>query len=95
MGRSGGLVAEGVSIFAVIRGWLVQRHGVRTWLHGGCCIPCWFAKWRWVLIDGPQRWIPSVGAFSWADSIGVGGLSWALGCCHGSSGIFVGVFMGS
>ncbi|EDR00364.1 uncharacterized protein LACBIDRAFT_314351 [Laccaria bicolor S238N-H82] len=29
-----------------------------------CCIACWFAKWRWVLVDGPQHWIPSVGAFS-------------------------------
>ena len=65
MGCGGGLVAEGAGIFAVIWGWLVGRRGVRTWLHGGYCIPCWFAKWRWVLVDGPQRWIPSVGAFSW------------------------------
>ncbi|KIJ89750.1 hypothetical protein K443DRAFT_117580, partial [Laccaria amethystina LaAM-08-1] len=64
------------------RGHWLGRRGVRSWLHGGCCIPCWFAKWCWVLVDGPQRWIPSVGAFSWADSIGMGGLSWVLGCCR-------------
>ena len=32
---------------------------------------------------GPQRWIPSVGAFSWADSISMGDLFWTLGCCRG------------
>ena len=40
MGRSGALVAEGTGVFAVIWGWLVGRRGVRTWLHGGCCISC-------------------------------------------------------
>ena len=39
--------------------------------HDGCCISCWFAKGRRVLVDGPRRWIPSVGAFSWANSVSV------------------------
>ncbi|EDR02601.1 uncharacterized protein LACBIDRAFT_332198 [Laccaria bicolor S238N-H82] len=69
VGHSGGLIAKGAGIFAVIRGC-------------GCCILCWFAKWHWVLVNGPQRWILSVQAFSWADSVSVGGLSWALGCCR-------------
>ena len=90
MGRSGSLATEQAGIFTVIRGWLVGRCGVCTQLHGGCCISCWFAKWRWLLVDGPQHWILSVGAFSWADSVGMGDLSWVLGCCCG----FVGVFMG-
>jgi len=88
--HSGGLVAERTDIFAVIQGWLVGRCRVHTWLHGACCISCWFTKWHWLLVDGPQHWIPSVGAFSWADSVGVGDLSWVLGCCSG----FVGIFMG-
>ncbi|EDR01746.1 uncharacterized protein LACBIDRAFT_310521 [Laccaria bicolor S238N-H82] len=68
--------------------WRFRRHsglvsGEATWLQGGCCIPCWFAKRHWVFLDGAQRWIPSVGACSWPDSVSVGGLSWALGCCRG------------
>ena len=59
------------------------RHGVRTWLYGGYCILSWFAKWHWVLVDGPKRWILSVAAFSWADSVSMRGLFWALGCCRG------------
>ena len=42
---------RGRRCFRCHSGLVSGRHGVRTWLHGGYCIPCWFANWHGVFVD--------------------------------------------
>ena len=94
VGCGGGLVAEGAGIFAVIWGWLVGRRGVRTWLHSGYCIPpVGLPSGAGTSSMGLSTGFRLLGHFH-GFILGTGLLLWIVGQFCGSSGGFVGVFMG-